>query len=103
VGTGLLGDLIATEDAAGIRRMAVHSAATMPAQVIPANNWAIGLIEQHPERLEPFGTVHPGFERWRNELDRLERAGIRGVKIHAEFQGFRLDDPALLDILEAAA
>ncbi len=34
-------------------------------------------------------------------MDRLERAGIKGIKIHADFQGFRLDDPDLFPILEA--
>lgn len=103
VGSGLLEDLISAETAAGICRMVVHSAATSPAQVIPANNWAIDLLKQAPRRIEPFGTIHPGYENWRDELDRLERAGIRGLKIHPDFQGFRLDDPQLLVIMEAAA
>ena len=100
VGTGLAGDLLARLDAAGIDRAAVHAAATAPAQVIPANNWSIELSRAEP-RLIPFGTIHPGFEDFEGEFSRLERAGIRGIKIHADFQGFRLDDPALRPILEA--
>ncbi|MFW5735559.1 MAG: amidohydrolase family protein [Oceanidesulfovibrio sp.] len=103
VGTGLLEDLLSAESAAGVTRMVVHNAATTPAQVIPANNWAIDLLRQAPERVEPFGAIHPGFENWRSELDRLERAGVRGLKIHPDFQGFRLDDPQLFTIMEAAA
>lgn len=103
VGSGLLEDLLSAETAAGIGRMVVHSAATSPAQVIPANNWAIELSRQDPGRIEPFGTIHPGYENWQEELDRLERAGIRGLKIHPDFQGFRLDDPQLMAIMEAAA
>ncbi|TVM36428.1 amidohydrolase family protein [Oceanidesulfovibrio marinus] len=103
VGSGLLEDLLQVETAAGIGRMMVHSAATTPAQVIPANNWALELLKKDTGRIEPFGTVHPEFEKWESELDRLERAGIRGLKIHPDFQGFRLDDPQLFTILEAAA
>ena len=100
VGTGLVEDLLFRLDAAGIDRAAVHAAATAPAQVIPANNWSIELARTHP-RLIPFGTIHPGFADFETELDRLEAAGIKGIKIHADFQGFRLDDPALFPILEA--
>lgn len=99
VGTGLVEHLLERLDAAGIGRAAVHAAATAPAQVIPANNWSMELARTQP-RLIPFGTIHPGFADFEAEFDRLERAGIRGIKIHADFQGFRLDDPALRPILE---
>ncbi|WP_243438867.1 amidohydrolase family protein [Fundidesulfovibrio soli] len=100
VGDGTPEDLLRKLAAAGIDRAAVHAAATTPAQVIPANNWALELARIHPS-LIPFGTVHPGYADNARELDRLERAGIRGIKIHADFQGFRLDDPALRPVLEA--
>jgi predicted TIM-barrel fold metal-dependent hydrolase len=100
LGSGLVDDLLFRLDAAGIERAAVHAAATAPAQVIPANNWAIELARTEP-RVIPFGTIHPGFPDFEPELDRLEGAGIRGIKIHADFQGFRLDDPALFPVLEA--
>jgi len=78
VGTGQADDLLDRLDRAGIARAAVHAAATAPAQVIPANNWAIDMARTHP-RLIPFGTMHPGYADFEDELD----------------------DPALLPILEA--
>ena len=99
VGTGLLTDLLTRLNAAGIERAAVLTAATSPAQVIPANNWAIHLAGTEP-RIIPFGTIHPGFTAFEAELERIERAGVKGIKFHADFQGFRLDDPALFPILE---
>jgi predicted TIM-barrel fold metal-dependent hydrolase len=100
VGTGQADDLLARLDAAGLDRAVVLAAATAPAQVIPANNWAMELKRTQP-RIVPFGTIHPGYPDCEGELDRLERAGIKGIKIHADFQGFRLDDPALFPVLEA--
>jgi len=100
VGIGTADDLVRRLAAAGIDRAAVHAAATTPAQVIPANNWAMELARKYPMFI-PFGTVHPGYADIGKELDRLERAGIRGIKIHADFQGFRLDDPDLFPVLEA--
>ena len=86
-------------DRAGIDRAFVLSAATNPEQVIPANTWAITLSGK--ERFIPFGTIHPGFSDWESELERLERNGIRGIKIHPEFQGFRLDDETMFPVYEA--
>lgn len=100
VATGLAEDLLARLNAAGIRRACVHVAATTPAQVIPANNWAIALLRDQPAFI-PFGTIHPNLPGFEAELDRLEAAGIQGIKLHADFQGFRLDDSALKPILEA--
>jgi len=101
VGTGLIEDLLARAAAAGLDRVAVHTAATAPAQVIPANNWSLELMRGHPEVIA-FGTTHPGYEGWAAELDRLRAAGVRGIKLHPDFQGFWLDDRRLSPIIEAA-
>ncbi len=98
-GTGLLDDLLARADRAGIERVVVHTAATDPAQVIPANNWALELMRQSP-RVTAFGTLHPECPDPDRELDRLERAGVVGLKFHADFQGFFLDDPKFYTLME---
>lgn len=87
---------------AGLDRAVVHSAATCPEQVVPANNWAIHLQQNEPGILA-FGTVHTGFAGWEKELDRLAEAGIKGLKLHPDFQRIWLDDPALDPVFEAAA
>ena len=46
--------------------------------------------------------MHPAYENWENELARIKAAGIRGIKLHPDFQSFWLDDPRLLPIFEAA-
>jgi len=99
VGAGRTEDLIERMQRAGIERSVVLTAATAPAQVIPANNWALKLQSTHKEFI-PFGTIHPYFDRMESELDRLEKHGIIGLKLHPDFQGFRMDDPALYDVME---
>ena len=98
-GTGLIDDLLARADSAGIDRVVVHTAATDPAQVIPANNWALDLMRQSA-RIISFGTLHPDYAEPEKELDRLERAGVRGLKFHPDFQGFFLDDPKFYALME---
>ena len=47
-------DLLTRMDTGGIHRAVVHTAATAPAQVIPANNWALEIKERF-DRFIPFG------------------------------------------------
>lgn len=100
-GTGTVTDLLAREKKAGIDACVVLCAATQPAQVIPANNYAIMLQKEYPEVIA-FGTLHPGFADWEKQLDHLKASGIRGIKLHPDFQGFWLNDPRLLPMLEYA-
>lgn len=96
IGNGRWDDLELRLDKARIDKCFVHSAATTPEQVLPANNWAMSLSEN--PRIVPFGTMHPEYADMKGELARLYDNGIRGLKLHPDFQGFRLDDPKLLPL-----
>lgn len=98
-GSGVLADLLARADRAGIGRVVVHTAATDPSQVIPANNWAIDM-ERQSSRVTAFGTLHPEYPEPEKELERLRKAGIKGLKFHPDFQGFFLDDPKFYQLME---
>ena len=100
-GDGTIDHLLAREKHAGVDKCVVLCAATAPAQVIPANNYAMSLQKAHAEVIG-FGTLHPGYANWEAELQRIKAAGLRGLKLHPDFQGFWLNDPRLLPIFEAA-
>ena len=100
-GNGTVEHLLERERAAGMDKCVVLCAATSPAQVIPANNHAIRLQREYANVLA-FGSIHPGFADWEAELARMKQAGLRGIKLHPEFQGFCMDDARLLPIFEAA-
>lgn len=100
-GDGTIDHLLAREKHAGVDKCVVLCAATAPTQVIPANNYAISLQKKHVEVIS-FGTLHPGYANWETELKRLKTAGLRGIKLHPDFQGFWLDDARLLPIFEVA-
>ncbi len=99
VGSGLLEDLDATNRRAGLDGYVVHSAATTAAQVVPVNNAAIALNKSNP-RATAFGSIHPDCPHWESHIHMLCAHGIRGIKLHPEFQGFRLDDIRLEPIFE---
>jgi uncharacterized protein len=98
-GDGTVASLETAMRAAGIDRAACLAVADRPDRVAAANRF-VGSLD--PGRFVPIGTVHPRLSVEAN-LAVLREAGVRGVKIHPLFQGFALDDPRLLEILDALA
>ena len=64
--------------------------ATKPTQQQTINNWA---KEQYKESIISFGTVHPQANDLLDELERIKHMGLKGVKIHNDYQNvFIFDD-----------
>jgi len=103
---GRLPDLLAHAADARLDALVLLVAATRPEQVAPAHDWMLSRpwdgLPNCP-RIIPFGTFHPDDPHWRVEIDRLRAAGIRGIKLHPEFQGIDLADPRLQPFFEEVA
>lgn len=84
----------------GIDLGVVMPIATKPSQQRPINDWAAGL--QHGNLLS-FGTVHPMAPDAPAELRRLRGLGLRGVKLHPDYQLFEADDRKVYPLYEEAA
>ncbi|MBR2262220.1 MAG: amidohydrolase [Paludibacteraceae bacterium] len=80
----------------------VHSTATAPHQVESINNYIIGEVNQHPEFIG-FGTIHPDYENFDAELRRIKQEGLRGIKLHPDFQKFAIDTPKMDPIYNVIA
>src|SRR5690554_3884870 len=98
---GTVSDLINKMDKWKIDKAVALSIATKPSQQTDVNNFTISLLSQ--ERLIPFGSVFPGSEQAESELIRLKEAGIKGIKLHSEYQDFYFDDPIVFPIYETCA
>jgi uncharacterized protein len=101
-GDGTAEDLVRHLDRAGLTHALCFTAALRPDQMIPANSWMLSLGRTN-SRLVPLGTVHPDHPHWEAELARLERNGIRGLKIHPDLAGIALDSPRWNPVWEAIA
>ena len=101
-GTGGQDDLLASLGAVPIDRSVIFSSATKPQQVESINNYISGLVKQFPDRFIGFGTMHPDYENYKNELRRIRELGLRGLKFHPDFQKFYVDDPHMLRVYEEA-
>lgn len=96
---GSVGELLEVMDRARIDYALVFSAATTARQVTHINRFIQSEAALHP-RFIPCGTLHAGFEGYREELAWMRAHGMYGVKIHPEFQRFPLDDERMFPMYE---
>ena len=80
----------------GVDMAVVLSIATNPTQQTKVNDFAIAL--NRDPVLFAFGSVHPDSPDALQELERLQAAGLKGVKFHPEYQGFYADDEKMKPI-----
>lgn len=100
-GSGVTADLLQSMDAGKVDRCVIFSSATKPSQVRDVNDFIAAEAAGHPDRFCGFGTLHPEFREWRQELQRLRELGLKGLKFHPDFQNIAIDSPQMLPIYEA--
>jgi hypothetical protein len=83
----------------GVEKYIVHSTATVAHQVEAINNYIISQVNLHKEFVG-FGTIHPDYEGFESELKRIKSLGLRGIKLHPDFQQFQVDTPKMDDVYE---
>ena len=97
--SGDLDGLKASMRSAGIDMAIVSRITTDPKRVKSVNNW---LLECRQERIRPLAAIHPDVPDVQTYVAGLKDAGFLGIKIHPDYQGFYVDDPAMLPVYEAA-
>ncbi len=96
---GTADDLLCQMDRHGIDRAVVQSVATTPAQVKRINEFIARSVEKYP-RLVGLGTLHPDSSDLTGDFRHLQELGLHGVKLHPDFQQFKIDDYRCLKIYE---
>ena len=74
----------------------VLSIATNAHQQKSVNDFAALMNEK--ENIVAFGSVYPFAEDALYELDRIKELGLKGIKLHPDYQGFDVDDPMMRPI-----
>ena len=77
----------------GVDLAVVQCIATKPGQQKAVNDFAFR-INETPGFLA-FGSVHPDAPDAFEELERIKAAGLKGIKLHPEYQGFYVDEARL--------
>ena len=76
----------------GIRRSLALAVAVEARQVGHINDFLIATVNAHPRELWGFATLHPDMEAPEKEVDRVLKAGMKGIKLHPDMQHFSLAD-----------
>jgi predicted TIM-barrel fold metal-dependent hydrolase len=88
-------------------RQGISAAVTLPVATRPEQVTSINAkLNTTDAALIPFGALHPFCDEYAAVIDDLQERGIRGVKLHPEFQGFYIDDPrcdGFFDALEESS
>ena len=90
------------EQEAGITRFVMSNSATTAHQVHSINDFLPQAVKNIPGAIA-FGSIFPGMDGAIEELERAKALGIRGLKVHPDFQKVPLDDPAGVPIYRRAA
>lgn len=84
----------------GVTKYLVCSTATIADQVYSINNFIIEQCANHPEFVG-LGTLHPDYDNIEEEVQRCIDNGLKGIKIHPDFQQFYIDEDKAFKIYDA--
>lgn len=98
-GNGSPSDLICQGSKINVVKYILHPVATKADQVLTINQFITDL-QQHNDCFIGFGTIHPETLNVEETVDSIIKAGLKGIKLHPEFQRFNIDDPHMFKIYE---
>lgn len=87
---GTLRGLIDAMDKSGVTISIVMPIATSPSQFESINRFAVEITDY--KRIISFGSIHPRQENWEEALETIAQSGLKGIKMHPEFQDFFIDE-----------
>ncbi len=73
---------------------------TSPSQTQSINLWAKEITDN--EKIISFGGIHPATDDYKRDIDFVASLGLKGIKLHPEYQQFELDAPEMLKIYDYA-
>ena len=100
---GRTDDLIKDGSKVGVVHYLVHSVATTPKQVKSINEFISYEVKSHNGLFTGFGTLHPDSDDIEGDFNYLCDLGLKGVKLHPDFQIFALNEKKAFDLGEVIA
>lgn len=76
----------------GIKHYVIFSVATTPKQVQSINFFIAETVKNSGGIMTGLGSLHPDSENIEEDIEHIKELGLKGVKLHPDFQKFRIDD-----------
>ena len=96
---GTVSGLLSNMKRFGVDVSVLQPVITKPSQLHSLNEWAKGA---EGEGIVAFGGIYPHSESYKEDINFVCSLGLRGLKFHAEYQGFTVDDKRMLRIYDYA-
>ena len=84
---------------AGTDRYVILPVAMKPERTRHINDFILQQLSLHPEFFG-FGTVHAAMDGLMDEVEYIQKQGLRGLKMHPDSQVFAIDDARLFPVYE---
>lgn len=89
---GKVDNLIEDGSKVGVVHYLIHSVATTPKQVRSINEFISEVVKSDQGLFTGFGTLHPDSDDIEGDFNHLISLGLKGVKLHPDFQQFALNE-----------
>jgi predicted TIM-barrel fold metal-dependent hydrolase len=99
VNNATVSGLLKNMDAWNIDISVVQPVITKQSQMKKTNEWAISICS---DRIVSFGSIYPHTDNYKRDIDFVAGLGLKGLKFHAEYQNFNIDDEKMLKIYDYA-
>ncbi len=94
---GTVSGLLDNMDKFHIDLSMVQPVVTKPSQTKTLNEWAQSI---QCDKIISFGGIHPATDDYKRDVDFVCGLGLKGIKLHPEYQQFEIDDPKMLKIYD---
>jgi len=95
---GKTATMLSNGDKAGVEHYIVFSVATTPHQVHSINSFIAVSVQKSGGVFTGLGTLHPYSETLQADFEELLALGLKGVKLHPDFQKIPIDNPKCEEI-----
>ncbi len=97
---GKYSTLLSEAENNGVKHCLIFSVATTPHQVHSINRFIADTAEKSGGLMTGLGALHPDSEDIKGDIEKIKALGLKGVKMHPDFQRFKIDDPKCNKIYE---
>ncbi len=87
----------------GVKLSVVLPVATKPSQFASINRFACEVNEKFDGKIISFGGLHPESENYKEELRQIKNMGLKGIKLHPDYQEIFIDDIACKRVIYEAS